>query len=139
MTIPPADIYLVSSCLMGLCTRYDGKLKASEECRLLLQSAVWIPICPEQLGGLPTPREAADIIGGDGHDVLAGRAKVITKSGEDVSRQFIKGARQVLAIALSQKIHSVILKSHSPSCGASGKSGVTAALLKENGIHLEEF
>jgi uncharacterized protein YbbK (DUF523 family) len=138
MSVSP-PLCLVSSCLVGLCTRYDGKLKTSEACLSRLQNMIWIPVCPEQLGGLPTPREAADIIGGDGYDVLAGRANVITKSGVDVSSPFIKGAEQVLAIAISQNIQTIILKSRSPSCSVTGITGVTAALLKQHGFHLEEF
>lgn len=133
------DLYLVSACLVGLCTRYDGNIKTNQECLKRLQLSTWIPICPEQLGGLPTPREAADIIDGDGDEVLAGKRHVITKSGVNVSQEFIKGAKQVLAIAKSQKITGVYLKSGSPSCGATGSLGVTAALLRQHGFCLEEF
>ncbi len=132
-------LYLVSACLVGLCTRYDGKIKKNNNCLDSLQQGTWIPICPEQLGGLPTPREPADIIGGDGHDVLAGTARVITKTGVDVSRQFIQGAQQVLQIALSQEIRSVFLKSGSPSCAVRNTCGVTAAILSQHGFALEEF
>jgi uncharacterized protein YbbK (DUF523 family) len=133
------ELYLVSACLVGLCTRYDGKIKTSQECLKQLQTCSWIPICPEQLGGLPTPREAADIIDGDGYEVLAGESHVITKSGINVSREFIKGAEQVLAIAKSQNITGVYLKSGSPSCGTTGSLGVTAALLRQHGFALKEF
>ena len=132
-------LYLVSACLVGLCTRYDGALKTNNNCLQLLERANWIPVCPEQLGGLPTPREAADLHGGDGYDVLSGEAKVITKSGEDVTKQFIAGANQVLQIATSQKVDGVFLKSGSPSCGIDGNPGVTAALLKQHGFTPEEF
>ncbi len=133
------QIILVSSCLVGLCTRYDGKLKTNDHCLNRLSGAVWIPVCPEQLGGLPTPREAADIIGGNGEDVLSGTAKVITKSGKDVTDHFISGAKQVLNIASHQDVQSIFLKSRSPSCGVRGRTGVTAALLKQHGFELEEF
>lgn len=133
------DIYLVSGCLVGLCTRYDGQIKPSQECLKRLKGSIWIPICPEQLGGLPTPRDAADIIDGNGFEVLEGTKHVVTKSGIDVSRQFIKGAEQVLAIARSHKIKGVYLKSGSPSCAATGNLGVTAALLKQHGYVIEEF
>ena len=133
------QIYLVSSCLAGLCTRYDGQTKENAACIARIQSATWIPICPEQLGGLPTPREAADITGGDGRDVLAGKARVITKSGVDVTPEFLQGAKQVLEIAQSQSIQGVFLKARSPSCAVSGKIGVTAALLKEYGFCVTEF
>lgn len=133
------SLYLVSSCLMGLCTRYDGRCKSNPACRSRLQGHLWIPVCPEQLGGLPTPREAADIIAGDGTDVLAGRARVLTRSGLDVSAPFIRGAQQVLAIASAQPVSGAILKSGSPSCAVSKSMGVTAALLQQQGLILEEF
>ena len=63
-------IYLASACLLGLKTRYDGRVVPSDACREAVAGAVSIPVCPEQLGGLPTPRVAADLTGGDGHDVL---------------------------------------------------------------------
>ncbi len=138
MTSAPA-LYLVSACLVGLCSRYDSQTRPDQTCLRLLQNSPWIPFCPEQMGGLPTPRIAAQIIGGDGNAVLSGNAKVITLEGMDVSPQFIKGAEQTLYLASSQRITTVFLKSNSPSCGLSGQTGVTAALLKKNGFHLLEF
>lgn len=132
-------IHLVSACLVGLCTRYDGKTLENPDCISKLQNGVWIPVCPEQLGGLPTPREAADISGGDGADVLAGTARVLTKSGTDLTEQFILGAKQVLHLARAQNVHSVYLKARSPSCAVRGKIGVTAALLRAAGFQLVEF
>ena len=132
-------IYLVSACLVGLCTRYDGKTVENPDCIRKLDKAIWIPVCPEQLGGLPTPREAADIAGGDGADVLAGTARVLTKSGTDLTRQFIRGAEQVLHLARSQNVQAVYLKARSPSCAVSGKIGVTAAILRAAGFQLAEF
>ena len=90
------EIYLVSACLVGLCTRYDSRLKPDEECIRKLSGRHWVPVCPEQLGGLPTPRAPADLVGGDGNDVLAGRARVVTRDGVDVTSHFIGGARQCL-------------------------------------------
>lgn len=132
-------LYLVSACLVGLCTRYDGKVKENPDCIASLENAHWMPICPEQLGGLPTPREAADICGGDGSDVLAGTARVLTKSGLDLTEQFIRGAKQVLLLALSQNIQAVFLKARSPSCAVNGRIGVTAAILRAAGFQLTEF
>jgi uncharacterized protein YbbK (DUF523 family) len=131
--------YLVSACLIGLCTRYDGALKENQDCLDFFQDKNCIPICPEQLGGLPTPREAADIHGGDGTDVLEGRARVLTKSGADLTDAFIKGAEQVLKAAQLLHINRAILKARSPSCAVSGVRGVTAALLAQNGIKLIEY
>lgn len=133
------QIFLVSACLTGLCTRYDGVSKPSPACMQRLRGQRWIPVCPEQLGGLPTPRTAADLVGGDGNDVLAGRAAIIDRQGQDVTRQFIRGARQCLAIARVQQISTALLKARSPSCGLNGKTGVTAALLAANGIRIIEF
>lgn len=134
-------VYLVSACLVGLCTRYDGQTKESPECleRLRSENAIWIPVCPEQLGGLPTPREAADISAGNGADVLAGRAQVVSRSGVDLSQPFIRGAEQVLHIARSQQVDGVFLKARSPSCAINGTIGVTAALLGAAGFRLTEF
>jgi uncharacterized protein YbbK (DUF523 family) len=135
---PP--IYLVSACLMGLKTRYDGQVFTSRPCELVLDDAIWLPVCPEQLGGLSTPRTAADLVGGDGADVLAGKARVITRDGNDVTEQFIEGARQVLEIALRQKISGIFLKSGSPSCGLTPRLGVTAALLSQHkSFYFKEF
>jgi uncharacterized protein YbbK (DUF523 family) len=137
--VTAVPIYLVSACLVGLCTRYDGGVRDSSACHARLNQAIWIPVCPEQLGGLPTPREAADIAGGDGADVLTGKARVLTASGIDLTGPFIRGAEEVLKIARAQNIREVFLKARSPSCAVSGKIGVTAALLRAAGLHLTEF
>ncbi len=105
-----------------------------------------IPVCPEQLGGCATPRLPAEILDGEGQDVLEGMAKVIRKDGVDISGEFKKGAEEVLKIAQLLNVDLAILKARSPSCGAgniydgtfSGKlkkgNGVTAEILKSNGI-----
>ena len=135
----PLPVYLVSSCLVGLKTRYDGKCKPCLKCQGRLSGKIWLPVCPEQLGGLSTPRVAADLSGGNGHDVLNGRARVVTRNGDDVSRNFIAGALQVLQIADSFNDAGVFLKSRSPSCGLTPTPGVTAALLSQHGYDLLEF
>lgn len=132
-------VYLVSSCLVGLASRYDGVVKTSAACCKALEGAIWIPVCPEQLGGLPTPRTPADLTGGQGEQVLAGKARVLTRDGGDVTGQFISGARQVLYIAEQLQVEAAFLKSGSPSCGAGRILGVTAALLKSRGIPVKEF
>lgn len=132
-------IYLVSACLLGLRTRYDGRIIPSAAYTKEVGGGICIPVCPEQLGGLSTPRTAADIIGGDGHDVLEGRARVVTRDGEDITGNFILGARQVLEIARQQDITKVVLKARSPSCGLAPSIGVTAALLKQEGFEVEEM
>jgi len=133
------EIYLVSACLIGLKTRYDGKILPAAACIRNVAGEVYIPVCPEQLGGLPTPRIAADLVGGDGHDVLAGRARVVSRTGEDVTGNFILGAKQVLAIARQQKITKVFFKAGSPSCGLAPNIGVAAALLQAEGYSIVEM
>lgn len=104
-----------------------------------LQKTLWIPVCPEQLGGLPTPRAAASIIGGNGFDVLNGTAKVWDCNNNDVTSNFIHGAELILSIARSQDITTCYLKSRSPSCAINDNAGVTAALLMQHGIKVLEF
>jgi uncharacterized protein YbbK (DUF523 family) len=114
----------------------------------LSKTETLIPICPEQLGGLPTPRVPQEIQGGAGEDVLNGKCKVLNKDGEDVTKGFIKGAQEALRIAEQFNIGEFIGKSKSPSCGCgqvydgtfSGKltdgDGIATALLRRNGIRI---
>jgi len=138
---------LVSACLLGIECAWDGKGRYKNKKVIeLLKNEILIPVCPEQLGGLRTPRVLQEIQKGTGDDVLDGKSKVKNKAGEDVTRQFIKGARQALKIAKQYGITEFIAKSKSPSCGCgliydgsfSGKlikgEGVTTALFKRNGI-----
>ena len=133
------QIFLVSACLLGLKTRYDGRSLTSAACAKAVAGGICIPVCPEQLGGFPTPRTAADLVGGDGYEVLAGRARVVTRNGLDVTGNFIQGARQVLEIARQQDITRVFLKAGSPSCGLFPNIGVTAALLQAEGYAVVEM
>ena len=131
---------LVSACLVGLCTRYDGQSKPSPSClQRLAEYDCWIPVCPEQLGGLPTPRPAAELAGGDGYAVLVGTAQVIDRCGNDLSAHFTRGARMILAIAQAQNIDICLLKAGSPSCGGTPCPGVTTALLLDHGLTVESF
>ncbi|UII57084.1 DUF523 domain-containing protein [Cytobacillus spongiae] len=137
---------VVSACLAGLEVRYDGGHCLHQKLLQLVEEKKATTICPEVLGGLATPREPAEIIGGDGADVLNGTAKVIDLRGEDVTAPFIKGAYEALTIVRELKGTTVVLKENSPSCGStmiySGEfngrkvagNGVTAALFKKNGI-----
>lgn len=135
----PKPHCLVSACLIGLCTRYDGRSKGNADCLRHLADFHWSPVCPEQLGGLPTPRTAAEIVGGDGHAVLAGTARVIDRNGIDRTDQFLKGARMVLTIAQMQQVCCCLFKSGSPSCGLAPKAGVATALLREHGIRVISY
>lgn len=137
---------LVSACLVGLHTRFDGGTRSVPALLDLVKKGVAIPVCPEQLGGLPTPRPAAEIQGGSGYDVLAGRAFVQNKEGCDITAYFIRGAKETLRLARLARTSVAILKARSPSCGNKAiyngafrkitrpGPGVTAALLMESGI-----
>lgn len=82
---------LVSACLLGINCKYNGKNNLNSN--ILKLDGNLVPVCPEQLGGLSTPRPPCEIIEGDGHDVLQGNAKVVTENGVDVSSYFIAGAK----------------------------------------------
>lgn len=137
---------VVSACLMGCMCRYDKKSNLVPEVEQLVKDGQAIPVCPEQLGGLPTPRTPAEIVGGDGFDVLDGKARVMDRQGKDVTVEFIDGAYQALRMAQVVGATEAILKERSPSCGShqiydgtfSGAKkagmGVTAALFMRNGI-----
>ena len=106
---------LVSSCLLGVMCRYDGGHSLAEEIASKVSQMHVIPICPEQLGGLPTPRPPSSIVNGDGDEVLRGRARVINDRGEDVTEAFVKGARETLALARLTGAKKALLKDKSPS------------------------
>lgn len=139
------EVVLVSACLLGVNCRHEGGHAYCPEVVDDLFHRHFIPVCPEQLGGLPTPRIPASIQGGDGREVWQGIARVINKAGEDVTAAFLKGAKEVLNIAQMAKVKRAILKDHSPSCGCQaiyrGEElvtgvGVTALLLAENGLEV---
>ncbi|GKU23935.1 DUF523 domain-containing protein [Clostridium folliculivorans] len=145
---------IISACLCGCNCKYNGGNNYNEDIKKIYDEGEAILVCPEEMGGLSTPREPVEIQGGSGVDVLEGRAKVLSARGTDVTEEFIKGASKVLEIAVKNNVKKAILKSKSPSCGArkiydgtfSGKTvegnGVTAELLKLNGIEVlseEEF
>lgn len=139
---------LVSSCLAGLEVRYNGSHSLDNRIQKLLQENRAITVCPELLGGFFTPREPAEIVGGDGEDVLDGKAKVVEKSGRDVTELYIKGAFHTLRKAQEVNATIIVLKEYSPSCGSAmiynGEfkakkvvgNGVTTALLKRNGLRV---
>lgn len=129
---------LVSSCLLGLNCKYNGGNNYSKEIDEYLKDYEVIPICPEIMGGLPTPRIASERLGD----------KVITKDGKDVTEQYKKGAEECLYLAQKYDVKKALLKLRSPSCGI-GKiydgtfthtlvdgNGVAAELLKKNGIEI---
>jgi uncharacterized protein YbbK (DUF523 family) len=127
---------LCSACLLGINCRYSGETKLNQKVVELAKNEILIPVCPEQLGGLATPREPAE----------QKNNKVFTKSGKDMTNLFENGAKEVLKIAKLFNIKEAILKQRSPSCGCGqiyngnfdgtiiSGDGVTTKLLKENGI-----
>lgn len=137
---------LVSACLVGENTKYNGGNNRNEDVLKYLKDKEYILCCPEQLGGLSTPRLPSEIQGGDGATVLANNAKVNNVEGNTVTDEFIHGAEETLKLAKTQNVELAILKSKSPSCGCGkiyngsfiGKTiignGVTAELLLKNGI-----
>ena len=127
---------LVSACLLGCPCRYDGKSKPNDAVLALMSQYTLIPICPEQMGGLATPRIPAERKDGG----------VFTENGGDVTRQYRRGAEEALRLARLYGCKYAILKERSPSCGSGqiydgsfshtliSGDGVTAQLLKESGI-----
>lgn len=139
---------VISACLLGVSCRYDGGHSRSETAINQQETYQLVPVCPEEAGGLPTPRPPAEIVGGDGDAVLAGKAKVLTADGTDVTEAYVRGAHHALRVAQSHGATHVILKARSPSCGCgtiydgtfsgtlTSGDGVTTALLKRHGIRV---
>lgn len=137
---------IISACLCGVDCKYNGKNNYNEKAYELFKEGNALLVCPEQLGGLPTPRYPSEICIGNAEDVLKGRGKVINIQGEDMTLYFLKGAEETLKIANAAECKKAVLKSKSPSCGCgriyNGKfqdilvegNGVAAQLLQDNGI-----
>ena len=129
---------LVSACLLGVNCKYSGGNNENETVKKLAERYELVPVCPEELGGLPTPRPPAEIIG----------ERVLTAHGEDVTEGFVLGAKKTLAIAKQNLCTIAILKENSPSCASntiydgsfSGTkkqgSGITTRLLRQHGIRV---
>ena len=132
---------IVSACLAGINCNYAGKSNTNIKVVELIKQGLAMPVCPEQLGGLPTPRIPAEKV----------KDKIINKIGEDVTGQFYRGAEEALKIAKMINCTEAILKSKSPSCGVGQiydgtftrtlikGDGVFAAMLKANGIKVRNF
>lgn len=136
-------MFIVSACLAGFCTRFDGTSRLDERAKALVSAGRAIALCPEQLGGLATPRVPVEIDSGNGMDVIERRANALTKDGRDISSSLIKGAEETLKIARLYNVKTAVLKDGSPSCGVTyvynngqkiGGMGVAAAMLDANGI-----
>ncbi|MDY5613003.1 DUF523 domain-containing protein [Dysosmobacter sp.] len=127
---------LISACLLGTCCRYDGASKAHPKAAALAERHTLVPVCPEQLGGLATPRPPAERQEG----------RVVTKTGADVTEAYRRGAEETLRLCRLLGCEAAVLKERSPSCGhgeiydgthsgtLTAGDGVTAALLEANGI-----
>lgn len=128
--------YAISACLCGVCCRYDANTKCIPGAKKLYDGKKAILICPEVMGGMPTPRSPSEIVG----------ERIMSISGEDNTEFFLAGAERALELCRKYNVQTAILKQNSPSCGSlrvydgtfSGTltdgMGVTARLLSENGI-----
>ncbi|MFH9299502.1 DUF523 domain-containing protein [Streptomyces sp. NPDC017520] len=140
------ETILVSACLRGVPCRFDGRHKASRAVEEAVEGRSVVSFCPEVAGGLPTPRRPAELVGGDGHAVLDGTARVVEDTGRDVTAEFVDGARRALEAARHGGCTEALLMPRSPSCGRGvvydgsfagelvAGDGVTAALLERHGI-----
>ncbi|MBP3255857.1 MAG: DUF523 domain-containing protein [Clostridia bacterium] len=136
---------LISACLVGMNCKYNGKNNYNEKALELVKNGQAIPICPEQLGGLSTPRDPSEI------KIIDNKRYVINNKGIDVTSEFVKGANEVLRLVKELNIEKVILQSRSPSCGVGkiysgnfdGKiidgNGILAQMLIDNGIEVVDI
>ena len=127
---------LISACLLGCRCRYDGASKPQPWIAALAERHTLVPVCPEQLGGLSTPRPPAERCG----------VRVVTRAGGDVTAQYRRGAEEALRLCRLLGCDTALLKERSPSCGSgaiydgtftgtvTAGDGVTAELLRKNGI-----
>ncbi|HYH50460.1 MAG TPA: DUF523 domain-containing protein [Acidimicrobiia bacterium] len=141
---------VISACLLGVACNHEGRGSHRAVVDELARRYRLVPVCPEVLGGLPTPRAAAELVGGDGSDVLAGAgdARVVNIAGEDVTAAYRRGAEAAVAVAEAVGARRAVLKARSPSCGSSAVydgtfsrrlvpgMGVTAAALQGAGLEV---
>ena len=137
---------LVSACLLGIDCKYNGSNNDNIKVKEYLKNKEFIIVCPEQLGGLTTPRDPSEIIKLDNSEIMDKNYKVISNKNIDVTENFIKGANETLKIAQIYNCKEAILKDGSPSCGSNfiydgsftgnkiKGEGLTAKLLKDNNI-----
>jgi len=149
MAFPSNKTLFVSACLAGINCTFRGKNNLKNKIKKLVYNRQAIALCPEVLGALSAPgvpRENIELVGGDGNDLLDGKARAISSSGRDVTENLIQGSGKILKILKTYGIKEAILKSNSPTCGVGHiydgtfsrtlrrGDGVLAALLKRNGI-----
>ena len=136
---------LVSACLVGFRCRYDGGYKTYGAVMSLLKKHTWLPICPEQRAGLPTPRVPMAFAGGTGRAVLKGDARIVQLNGQEVTEPLLKASRSLVELVRVWGIKVGILKERSPSCGVKrayvgdklvGGMGVFTAMLIMEGVEV---
>lgn len=140
---------LISACLLGVACNHEGRGSPRAVVEELARHYRLVPVCPEVLGGLSTPRAPAELQGGDGVDVVVGTAaRVVNIEGEDVTAAYRRGAEAAVAVALAVGAERAVLKARSPSCGSSAVydgtfsrrlvpgRGVTAAALAAAGLEV---
>lgn len=146
MKVPEEGRVVISACLAGIACTHEAQPKTRDWAVRLVAEGRAVPVCPEVAGGLPIPRPASEIQGGDGADVIEGRARVTDEHGTDVTQQYLRGATTARDAARAAGVRVAILKARSPSCGCGAiydgsftkrltdGDGVTAAMLKREGI-----
>lgn len=136
---------IVSACLAGFNCRYDSTNSYNKLIAEMVANKKAFPVCPEQMGGLPTPRPSCEIKNGEGNDVLNDKARVITIYGDDITAKIIKGSEEVLKLIRMLGANEAVLKDKSPCCGVVriyrdggivDGMGVCAAMLKREGIEV---
>lgn len=142
----PSKRLLISACLAGINCTFHGKDNLNDKIKRLADSGRTIALCPEVFALPGVLRENIELSGGDGNDILDGKARAVSSSDRDVTKPLIAGAYKVLEVVKRYDIREAILKSNSPTCGVGriydgtfsntlkNGDGVLAALLKRNGI-----
>lgn len=146
MKVPDERRIVLSGCVAGIACTHEAQAKTRDWAVRLVAEGRAVVVCPEVAGGLPIPRPAAEIVGGDGADVIDGRARVLDEGGRDVTDAFVAGAAKARDAARAAGSTLAILKARSPSCGA-GRTydgtfggtlrdgdGVAAAMLRRDGL-----
>jgi uncharacterized protein YbbK (DUF523 family) len=147
---PEKPPLVISACLLGVECNHEGRGSPRAVVDELARHYRLVPVCPEVLGGLPTPRAAAELTGGDGADVLTGEggARVVNVDGDDVTAAYRRGAEAAVALARAVGARRAVLKARSPSCGSAAVydgtfsrrlvpgRGVTAAALAAAGLEV---